>query len=64
MLTGADAAGMDAVIGAWLAEQALAAAAGVGVEPEAPAIPVAIAVVGKTLRGACHMVCVRAAVQI
>ena len=58
VLTGADAAAVDAVVGAWLLAQATTRAGeqaeqhgGAGEEPEAPAL-VAIAVDGKTVRGA------------
>lgn len=49
VLTGVDAARVDAVVGAWLAEQA---AADDGAEAGPRAAPVAIAVDGKTVRGA------------
>ena len=58
VLTGADAAAVDAAVGAWLLAQATTRAGeqaeqhgGAGEEPEAPAL-VAIAVDGKTVRGA------------
>ena len=48
VITGADAAAVDAVIGAWLARQSAARES----DPEPSALAVAIAVDGKTVRGA------------
>jgi hypothetical protein len=53
VLTGADASAVDAVIGSWLAEQAaLAAATAGGCGGPGESAPIAIAVDGKTVRGA------------